>query len=400
MTDKTKSKTYNFLSENKSIEDILKQPNTTLKEKRRHGGSTFKLIEKNYANHQPVNDDISENEIFYDALDNIDTEKISPSQILTKEIWTQTETTEEKSNINLKKYSYNVITTYDEKQRKNTGIEKIHEEILPIENKVFFITTLVHINQSITENIIFFQEDYNGDIQVINQIKNYKNINEYNKDISLIHQQNHNTNNFQFVPIKDFLKQQKGKKIKPSNKQWIIWSVFTTLAIIPIICAFLPFVWPAVTLVLIDKIAISAFLVTTGIGGKIFSSLFSPITKKVESWISNKICKNEEAKEKNKKEREAIIKNLENEKSETKLQTQYDILKQELDIVKDKNPKELINDETINHNSNNILENSSIESENNQNFDSSIRNTVNNQDSQLLTSSIKNWNKVKCLLTT
>lgn len=44
MTDKTKSKTYNFLLENKSIEDIKKQPNTTLKEKSRHGGKTFKII--------------------------------------------------------------------------------------------------------------------------------------------------------------------------------------------------------------------------------------------------------------------------------------------------------------------------------------------------------------------
>lgn len=61
------------------------------------------MIEDNNTN-KLVNDELSDNEIFYDALDNIDTEKISPSQILTKEIGTQTDTTEEKSDINLKKY--------------------------------------------------------------------------------------------------------------------------------------------------------------------------------------------------------------------------------------------------------------------------------------------------------
>lgn len=51
----------NFVSENKSIEDILNQPNITFKEKRRHGGSTFKIIEKDDANNQLVNNDLSEN---------------------------------------------------------------------------------------------------------------------------------------------------------------------------------------------------------------------------------------------------------------------------------------------------------------------------------------------------
>ncbi|WP_339041366.1 hypothetical protein [Spiroplasma endosymbiont of Apeira syringaria] len=186
ITDKTKSQTYNFLSENKSIEDIKKQPTTTAKVKRRHGGKTFKLIQNNNTN-KSINDDLSENEIFYDDLDNIDTEKISTSQILTKEIGTQTETIEEKSNINLKKYSYNAITFYDEKQIKNTAINKMYEEILLINNEIYFITTFVHIDNSITEKVLYF--DYyenNDDLQIINQIKKYQNVNEYKNDFSLI----------------------------------------------------------------------------------------------------------------------------------------------------------------------------------------------------------------------
>lgn len=62
-------------------------------------------------------------------------------------------------------------------------------------------------------------------------------------------------------------------------------------------------------------------------------------------------------------------------------------------------PDKIISNETLNHNSNNISENLNIESENNKDFDSSIRNTVNNQDPQSSTSSNHNWNKVKCLLT-
>ncbi|WP_342218597.1 hypothetical protein [Spiroplasma endosymbiont of Amphimallon solstitiale] len=64
-----------------------------------------------------------------------------------------------------------------------------------------------------------------------------------------------------------------------------------------------------------------------------------------------------------------------------------------MDNRKEKNPDQLISSETINQNSN-------IESVNNQNFDSSIRNTVNQQEQLPSTTSNHNWNKVKCLLTT
>ncbi|WP_342260554.1 hypothetical protein [Spiroplasma endosymbiont of Notiophilus biguttatus] len=76
------------------------------------------------------------------------------------------------------KFSYNAITIYDEKQRKKTGIEKIHEEILSINNEIYFITTFVNIDNSITEKVLYF--DYyenNYDLEVINQTKKYQNIN-------------------------------------------------------------------------------------------------------------------------------------------------------------------------------------------------------------------------------
>jgi len=65
-------------------------------------------------------------------------------------------------------------------------IEKIYEEILPINNRVYFITSFQHIDNSITEKIMYFQQLIDGDIQIINQIKKYENINEYKKDITLI----------------------------------------------------------------------------------------------------------------------------------------------------------------------------------------------------------------------
>ncbi|WDA54999.1 MAG: hypothetical protein PPFGHCPK_01480 (plasmid) [Spiroplasma endosymbiont of Drosophila atripex] len=119
-------------------------------------------------------------------------------------------------------------------------------------------------------------------------------------------------------------------------------------------------------------------------------------------WLLRKLpfCK---SLSKNKEELEIknnikkTIENLTSDKFETKLQTQYDILKQELDNRKEENPDKLISNNKINHKSNNVLENSSIESLNPSNFDSSIRNTVNQQE-QSSTISKSNWDKVKGFL--
>ncbi|WP_339046719.1 hypothetical protein [Spiroplasma endosymbiont of Colias croceus] len=420
MTDKTKSQTYNFLSENKSIEDIKKQANIEVKEKSRHGGKTFKIIEKpilSLAIHNSNNDPNSADENLEPiAISLTDNEKIQETN---NYIWTKiknylnlpTANTEEisklhttiqeqakeiqklikeneklklkQSNDNLAKFSYNAITIYDEKQRKKTGIEKMYEEILPINNELYFITTFQNINNSLTEEIICFQELINSDIQVVQQIKNYKNISEYKKDIVLM-EDTSKYNNCQFLPIKDFLKKQQDFKLKPTKKEIGIWII--SWLIIPLGVVAINLIHPPL---LIMSLVIGGIAIVLRGGAE----LFSPKSKKVWSWISNKICKNEELKEKNKKERQSIIKNLTSDKLETKLQTQYDILKQKID-----NRKEEIPNQLINSNSNSILKNSNIE--NNQNFDSSIRNTINNQNQQPSTISRNNWNKLKCLLTT
>ncbi|WP_425382268.1 nucleotide exchange factor GrpE [Spiroplasma endosymbiont of Melieria omissa] len=206
--DKTKSQTYNFLSENKSIEDIKKQPNTTLKEKSRHGGSTFKIIEKITASEQQLNDDLSKNinenlkivstnltdnekeqktnNDFWTKLTNYlnlpkpNTEELIQAQRkiqeLEKEIQQLKKEYEElklkQGNVNLAKFKYNAITIYNEKQTKKTGIDKIHEEFLPIADKIFFITTFVHINQSISEEIMYFHHfKYDASLKIIKQTK-------------------------------------------------------------------------------------------------------------------------------------------------------------------------------------------------------------------------------------
>lgn len=362
MTEKTKSKTYNFLSENKSIEDIKNQPNITFKEKRRHGGKTYKLIETYNANNQLVNDDISENEIFYDVVDDLNNIPInetlqSQSKIheLEKEIQQLKNEIEKlkqskQSNINLSKYSYNAITIYNDKKSKTTGIEKIYEEILPIEGKIFFITTFQNINNSLTEEIICFQQLTNDDIQVVQQIKNYKNINDYKKDILLINDiltNSANNFNFQFIPIKDFLKKQQELELEPTKTEKILWSIFTAIALvagistcIAITILFFPGI-AAIPAVAIGLKVVAAFSSISFI--RIFTSMFSSATRKVDLWFGNKLYKNKEQKEKLKKERQSIIKNLTSDKLETRLEAQYGILKQKLNIRKEEIPNQLIN---------------------------------------------------------
>ncbi|WP_425382330.1 hypothetical protein [Spiroplasma endosymbiont of Melieria omissa] len=435
--DKTKSQTYNFLSENKSIEDIKKQPNTTLKEKSRHGGSTFKIIEKITASEQQLNDDLSKNinenlkivstnltdnekeqktnNDFWTKLTNYlnlpkpNTEELIQAQRkiqeLEKEIQQLKKEYEElklkQGNVNLAKFKYNAITIYNEKQTKKTGIDKIHEEFLPIADKIFFITTFVHINQSISEEIMYFHHfKYDASLKIIKQTKYYKNINEYKSNIFLIDEQNQNLNK---ITAKDFLKKQQDFKLKPTKIERTLWYIFTVIVVLAGISTFIGVIilfFPTVASIPAVAIGLKVVGTLSSISFiRIFASIFSSATRKVDVWFGYKFYKNKEQKEKEKKERQSIIKNLSVDKLETKLQTQYEILKQELDNRKEKNPDQLINKNIINHNLNNISQNLNIESENNQNFDSSIRNTVNNQDSQPLTSSIKNWNKVKCLLT-
>jgi len=455
--DKTKSKTYNFLSENKSIEDIKQQENIFVKEikNKRHSGKTYRIDNDN---NQQLNDEpiqiIDENlEIIPTILTDNEKEQETNNDIWTKlknylnltttnaisntkkirELQTiiQEQATEiqqlkkeneklkhsKENDINLTRYSYNTITIYDEKQSRKTRIEKIHEEILPINNKIYFITTIKNIDKSINEEIIHFYQLANGDIQVVKQIKNYKNISEYKKDISLIEVSSINKNNISFskMPIKKFLNKQEESNWKISKSEWIIFISLSLLSItllaIPVA---VPALIPIVSTILWEKTLVSivgigiAWIVNKGIW-----TIATEKTKKVEVWIKQKFYSlirkipfvnkrnlgktKEELEIKNNVEK--TIENLTSDKLETKLKTQYDILKRELDNRKDKIPNQLINNHITNHNSNSILENSSVEPENNQNFDSSVRDTI-NQSNEASTSSNHNWNKVKCLLTT
>ncbi|BET39591.1 hypothetical protein [Spiroplasma ixodetis] len=262
--------------------------------------------------------------------------------------------------------------------------------------------TFAHANQSISEKIIYFNNDENNEITIWQQIKQYENINKYKNYFSLIEKISSNKKNISFSEIstKDFIKQQNDFKLKPNNCEnkiwWTITIIYLSLIILtPILSFAVPAILPAAAvLLLVEKIAITASATALGTIFKGFTSIFSPATKKVESWWYNKLCKNEDKKDKEKKEHQSIIKNLTSDKIETRLQTQYDILKQELDNRKNKNLEELINNNAINHNSNSLLENLSIQLENNQDFDSSIRNTVNQQELQSSTNTIYHSNSM------
>lgn len=95
--DKTQSQTYKQLKAKKDINDILNQSNISLKE--RHNGLLIKF-----------NNDIN--------------------NIKNKELTTQINTTEEKSNINLKKYLYNSLTIFEDKKISKLR-QKIHNELIP-----------------------------------------------------------------------------------------------------------------------------------------------------------------------------------------------------------------------------------------------------------------------------
>lgn len=276
-------------------------------------------------------------------------------------------------------------------------VTKIYEEILSVDNNYCYIMTFVHANQSISEKIIYFNNDENNEIAIWQQIKQYENINKYKNDFSLIEKISSNKKNISFSEIstKDFIKQQNDFKLKPNKKEKRIWWTITIISLsliilTPILTFAIPALIPATATALLLETKIIIAVTSSGLGTifKGFTSIFSPATKKVESWWYNKLCKNNEKKDKEKKEHQSIIKNLTSDKLETRLQTQYDILKQELDNRKNKNLEELINNNTINYNSNSLLENSSIQSENNQDFDSSMRDTINHQEQQPSTSTI------------
>lgn len=304
-----------------------------------------------------------------------------------------------KENLNLKTKekileNINSLNTEIEQQWTIEGktLTNIWKEILLIDNNYYYITTFVHANQSISEKIMYFSNDKNNEITIWQQIKQYENIHEYKNDFTLIEKISSNKNNVSFSEIvtKDFIKQQNDFKLKPNKTEKKIWLTITIISLsLIILTPILTFVVPAILpiaagLILVEKIAISVSAAGLGTVFKGCTSIFSPATKKVEAWWYNKLCKNNEKKEKEKKQYESIIKNLTSDKLATKLETQFDLLKQELNNTKD----EIFSSETINYKSNNILKKLNIKPLNINNFDSSVRDTVNNEPQPSISSSI------------
>ncbi len=259
-------------------------------------------------------------------------------------------------------------------------VTKIYEEILPIDNNYYYLMTFVHANQSISEKIIYFYNDKNNEITISQQIKQYENIDQYKNDSPLLEETLSNKNNVSFfkVTIKDFIKQQNDFKLEPTKTEKKIWCIFSVVTVISLLIPLLLLV-PPIASILVIAIVIKVIPGIMGLS-RIIASLYTPVIKKVESWWYNKRYGNTEKNEKEKNQRESIIKNLTSNNLETKLETQFNLLKQELNNRKNKNlDKLLINSKEINHKSNNILKNLNIKPLNVNNFDLSVRNTVNNQ---------------------
>ncbi|WP_338973508.1 hypothetical protein [Spiroplasma endosymbiont of Tricholauxania praeusta] len=241
---------------------------------------------------------------------------------------------------------------------KSQNVQKIYEEIFPIEDKIFYITTLVYNDESIFEEIIYFDNNEKNEVEVWKQTKKYQSIEEYKKSTCLIDKEN--ANNIMTMPVKELLKEQMELKSKPSKTEWKVWVIILVITIViavlpnllPVILA--PYLAAAVVATIKIDIAIASVFISGGF--KAITSVFSTASKKVESWIYNKIFKNnKDKKEKEKKEVKSVSKDLTSDKLETKLETQFNILKQELDGRKLKTINELMNDKTIINVENNII---------------------------------------------
>lgn len=172
-----------------------------------------------------------------------------------------------------------------------------------------YITTFKHVNGTINESIMYLHNFKNNDIQVIRQLKNYKNSTEYRNNTTLIEKTLTDEKNvtIQFTEIKYFLKEHNDLKVKPTKKEKLIWWTITiiSLSIIiltPIITFALPALIPATAAVLLidTKLIITVCSAAIGAVFNRFTSIFSDAIRKVESWWCNKLWKNKEKKKKKK----------------------------------------------------------------------------------------------------
>lgn len=144
--------------------------------------------------------------------------------------------------------------------------------------------------------------------------------------------------------------------------------MFLTISI-SIIFVVIPIVWLAATIVLVDKLVIGLLSVASAWFIKTCTSMFSTATNKVDRWFCNRwFFTNKVEKAIQRDIRKQIIKNLTSDKIETKLEAQFNILKEELDNRKNKKADELLSNKTI------------LQNENVINFNQGLNDNLNNQE--------------------
>ncbi|WP_425380743.1 hypothetical protein [Spiroplasma endosymbiont of Polydrusus pterygomalis] len=243
------------------------------------------------------------------------------------------------------------------KQKNDQVVTKIYEEIVLQENFLYFITTLVHNNKSITEEVVYIENDKNGEPNVWTQIKKYQDINIYEKDNLIIEPIiKDNKDNFSYIPIKKFLLNLEAEKSKISKSEWGIFISVTFLSIAFLLVA--PVIAPFLLAIAWEKALVSVCGVIFGwIVNKGINALVADKTKKVEalmkiklfSWIRKIFNKRSIGKTKEeldiKNNIDKITENLKSEKFETWLSTQFSILKSLLNVRKDIKANKLITEE-------------------------------------------------------
>ncbi|WP_342276344.1 hypothetical protein [Spiroplasma endosymbiont of Nebria brevicollis] len=215
---------------------------------------------------------------------------------------------------------YNKMQSVDKITKINKKL-KLQEKLLFEAPPNSHITELSSIMEIIIEN----------ELELFKQINAYKNINEYEENPSLIQE----NLPYKKIPIKDLVNEQIKLKSKPSKVELNLWITFVIITIAIIVIPFiLPHIWLAAPTILFDKTAFALI----GVSFKTITSVFSTVTKKVESWFYNNLLKNQD-----KKELKTIIKDLNSDK----LEAQYNILKTELDIRKPWKINKLLNETDI-----------------------------------------------------
>lgn len=240
------------------------------------------------------------------------------------------------------------------KQKNDQVVAKIYEEIVLQENYLYFVTTLAHNNQLITEEVTYIENDKNGEPIVWTQIKKYQDINDYEKDDLIVAEiSDDNANNFSCITIKKFLLNLETKKNKISKSEWILFVSVTILSII--LLATMPVIAPFILAIAWEKALVSAIGVSIGwIVHKGIGVLVADKTKKIEalmrkkffSWMSKISNKRSIGKTKEeldiKSNINKLTENLKSKNLETKLSTQFSILKSLLNVRKDINANQLI----------------------------------------------------------